>query len=54
MILIKGQIVDNDHRSYLVKFGKIHHSLFEYLNEEVGPNCPLKSKVDSCNSLLGW
>ena len=30
------QIVENDNRIILVKFEKIHHSIFDYLNDKVG------------------
>ena len=35
------QIVGNDHRNnseklHVIKFEKIHHSIFEYLNDKVG------------------
>ena len=39
------QIVENDNGNNLVTFAKIHHSLFEYLNDKVWLPGPLKSMV---------
>ena len=36
----KVQIVNNDYRNNLVKFEKIHLSIFEYLNNKVGFAAP--------------
>ena len=46
-------IVNNDHRNNLGKFQKVSPFYFEYLNNEVGPTCPLKSMVTSILLKIG-
>ena len=44
-------VVNNDNRNN--NNNKIHHSIFEYLNNKVGPSCPLKSIVISILLKIG-